>query len=106
MFLFSRIALFLVAVAGWGMLFFGAWVGWRGLTLYALDHVLVGTGGGLFLGGLLVVALSVGANAQVSTARDTAAMRRLMEAGGDRPAPPEPAPRGPSLRAEPRMPSR
>ncbi|PWJ20815.1 hypothetical protein [Jannaschia seohaensis] len=108
MFVFSRIALFITLVAGWFMIAFGGWIAWRGLTFYGLDHVLVGTGGGILLGGLLVVALSVGANAQLSTARDTAALRRLAER---RPPPAEEGRKGrrgdvPSLRAEPVLPPR
>ncbi len=96
---FARIALFLVACCGWGILFFGGWIAWRGVVLYSADPVLMGTGGGLALGGLLVVALTVGAGAQVSTARDTAAMRALMEGG----APAMPVRRGSAAapRAEP-----
>ena len=78
---FSRIVLFLVLAAGFGVLFFGGLIAWRGVTLYSFDAVLMGTGGGLMLGGLLVIALTVGAMAQVSTARDTAAMRRVIERG-------------------------
>ncbi|SFJ60602.1 hypothetical protein [Jannaschia pohangensis] len=78
---FSRITLFLVACCGWGVLFFGGWIAGRGLLLYDWDPVLMGTGGGLAIGGLLVVGLTIGASAQVSTARDTAAVRRLMESG-------------------------
>lgn len=76
---FSRTALFLVAICGWGILFFGGWIAVRGIFFYAADPVLMGTGGGLAIGGLLVVALTVGANAQVSTARDTAAVRAVLE---------------------------
>ncbi|GIT91757.1 hypothetical protein JANAI62_22140 [Jannaschia pagri] len=86
MYVFSRIALFLVAVCGWAVLFFGGWIAYRGVVLYAADPVLMGTGGGLAVGGLLVVALTVGARAQVDTARDTHAMRALMESG-TRPGP-------------------
>ncbi|UWQ20920.1 hypothetical protein [Jannaschia sp. W003] len=87
---FSRLALFLVLCAGFGVLFYGGWIAWRGTTFYDFDPVLMGTGGGLALGGLLVIALTVGAFAQVATARDTAAMRRALEARGAE------APRGPA----------
>jgi len=97
-FVFSRIALFLVACCGWGVLFFGGWIAARGLLFYDWDPVLMGTGGGLAIGGLLVVGLTVGANAQVSTARHTAAMRALMEGDGR----PPPARRAtPALRRDP-----
>ena len=85
---FARIVLFLVAVAGWAVLGFGGWIAWRGVVLYAGDAVLMGTGGGLMLGGLLVIALTVGALAQVATARDVAALRRLAEARPARAAAP------------------
>ncbi|WP_245190998.1 hypothetical protein [Jannaschia formosa] len=106
MFFFSRIALFLTLAAGWAMIFFGGWIAWRGVTLYSLDHVLVGTGGGLTLGGLLVVALSIGANAQISTARDTAELRRLAEAQTREAVRPARRPDTAALRAEPVLPSR
>ncbi|MEM7710612.1 MAG: hypothetical protein AAF264_07665 [Pseudomonadota bacterium] len=86
--MFARIALFLVACCGWAILFFGGWIAWRGIVLYANDPVLMGTGGGLAVGGLLVVALTIGAGAQLATARDTAKMAAMMEAAGmavDRP---------------------
>ncbi|WP_371153602.1 hypothetical protein [Jannaschia sp. 2305UL9-9] len=83
---FSRVALFLVAICGWAVLFFGGWIAVRGLFFYSGDPVLMGTGGGLAVGGLLVVALTVGAGAQVSTARDTFAMRQMMEAEAKRAA--------------------
>ncbi|WP_298433319.1 hypothetical protein [uncultured Jannaschia sp.] len=79
---FSRLLLFIVATGGWAIAGFGGWIAWRGVVLYSNDPVLMGTGGGLALGGLLVVAMSVGAWAQLSTARDTAAMRAMMEASG------------------------
>lgn len=81
MYFFSRIALFLVAVCGWAILFFGGWIAVRGAFFYSGDPVLMGTGGGLAVGGLLVVALTVGAGAQVSTARDTHAILKHMESG-------------------------
>ncbi|MEM7641158.1 MAG: hypothetical protein AAF366_01360 [Pseudomonadota bacterium] len=91
--MFARIALFLVACCGWAILFFGGWIAWRGIALYAKDPVLMGTGGGLAIGGLLVVALTIGASAQLSTARDSAAMRKMMEDAGmaENAAPPQDA---------------
>lgn len=77
---FSRIALFLVAICGWAILGFGAVIASRGVLFYDWDAVLMGTGGGLAIGGLLVVALTIGAQAQLATARDTAAMRAALEA--------------------------
>jgi hypothetical protein len=98
--IFSRIALFLVASCGWGILFFGGWIAWRGVFVYAGDPVLMGTGGGLAIGGLLVVALTIGAAAQLSTARDTARMAEMMEAAG-----PDGTPRRArrEVRAEPKL---
>ena len=90
--LISRIVLFLVSVGGWAVLGFGFWIAWRGVALFSADPVLMGTGGGLMLGGMLVVALTIGAFAQVATARDTAAMRRLLDA--------RPASRGAAAPAE------
>ncbi|MEM7490621.1 MAG: hypothetical protein AAF390_15995, partial [Pseudomonadota bacterium] len=90
--MFARIVLLLVAVLGWAVVGFGAWIAWRGAWIYAGDPVLMGTGGGLAAGGLLVGALTVGAWAQLSTARDTAAMRAMMEASGMAEAPPAPTP--------------
>ncbi len=102
--MFARIALFLVACCGWAVLFFGGWIAWRGIFLYANDPVLMGTGGGLAIGGLLVVALTIGAGAQLSTARDSAAMRKMMEDAGmaqDRAAHRNAAPRAePALRRQ------
>ena len=93
----SRVVLFLVSIGGWAVLGFGAWIAWRGVALFSADPVLMGTGGGLMLGGMLVIALTIGAFAQVATARDTAAMRHLMEA---RPVSRRAAPaEGPQLRA-------
>ncbi|CUH40272.1 hypothetical protein JSE7799_03004 [Jannaschia seosinensis] len=89
--MFARAALFLVASCGWAVLFFGGWIAWRGVTLYSNDPVLMGTGGGLAIGGLLVVGLSIGAGAQLSTARDTAAMREMMEAAQQTRPPPKPS---------------
>ncbi|WP_161793900.1 hypothetical protein [Jannaschia aquimarina] len=95
----SRVILFLVSVAGWCVLVFGAWIAWRGAVLYENDAVLMGTGGGLALGGLLVIALTIGAFAQVSAARDLAAMRARLEAREERRAD-APPPRGePALRS-------
>ena len=99
--MFARIALFLVACCGWFVLFFGGWIAFRGVFLYARDPVLMGTGGGLAIGGLLVVALTIGAGAQLSTARDTAAMRAMMDARRE-PAP-APKPRSEGPRAEPML---
>ena len=98
-FLFTRIALFLVMCCGWGILFFGGWIAWRGVAIYAGDPVLMGTGGGLAIGGLLVVALSLGGWVQLATARDVAAIRARLQAPtrdstpGARATPPLPAPR-------------
>lgn len=80
----ARLLLVLVALSGCGIIGFGGWIAWRGVFLYANDPVLMGTGGGLAIGGLLVVALTVGAGAQLATARHTAAMRDMMEAAGMR----------------------
>ncbi|MEM8851051.1 MAG: hypothetical protein AAGE03_13580 [Pseudomonadota bacterium] len=99
--MFARIALFLVACCGWAILFFGGWIAWRGIALYANDPVLMGTGGGLAIGGLLVVALTIGAGAQLSTARDSAAMREMMEKAGM--AENAPAPKDPAARPEPAL---
>jgi hypothetical protein len=98
----SRAVLLLVGLTGLGIAGFGGWIAWRGVVLYDLDHVLVGTGGGLAVGGLLVVAFALGANAQVSTARDAAALRRLVERRPRAPAPALPEPAAAQLRADPR----
>ncbi|WP_179380368.1 hypothetical protein [Jannaschia marina] len=88
-FLFTRILLFLIAVCGWGIVGFGAWIGWRGLVLYAADPVLMGTGGGLAIGGLLVVALTLAARVQVTTAETTQAiLAHLEKRGTDAPVKP------------------
>ncbi|MGB3406376.1 MAG: hypothetical protein WBA67_02685 [Jannaschia sp.] len=107
---FARLSLFLVSCCGWAILFFGGWIAARGLFLYARDPVLMGTGGGLAVGGLLVIALALGANAQISTARDTAALRALMEKGAAGPKVPPPTTATPAsrgaatgLRAEPKL---
>lgn len=97
---FARLSLFILSCCGWGILFFGASIAWRGVTFYDWDAVLMGTGGGLAIGGLLIVALSLSAWAQLSTACDTAAMRRLMEAGQRAPEPSAKATTA-TLRAEP-----
>ena len=60
-FIFTRLLLFVIAVCGWALVGFGGWIGWRGVVLYARDPVLMGTGGGLAIGGLLVVALALAA---------------------------------------------
>ena len=98
-FLFTRIALFVVMCCGWGILFFGGWIAWRGVAVYAQDPVLMGTGGGLAIGGLLVVALSLGARVQLSTARDVAAIRDRMGGAPPFPAGPTETPADPAHRA-------
>lgn len=80
-FLFTRILLFLIAVCGWVVVAFGSWIAFRGIVLYAADPVLMGTGGGLALGGLLVVALTLAARAQVVTAEATTAIHRHLTDG-------------------------
>ena len=98
----SRTLLLLVLLAALGITGFGAWIAWRGVALYDLDHALVGTGGFLALGGLAAAAIAIGANAQISTARDMKALLRLAERenlGGDDAQPPR---KGPALRAGPR----
>jgi hypothetical protein len=89
----ARFVLLLVGTCGVGIAGFGAWIAWRGVVLYSSDPVLMGTGGGLAIGGLLVVALTVGAWAQVATARDTARMAAMMEAAAVAPHS-EPLPKG------------
>lgn len=100
---FSRAALFVVSVGAWAGVVFGGWILFRGVVLYEWDPALMGTGGGISLGGLLVVALSVGGRAQIATARDVATMRALMELGGRADHPPGPNRTSPSLRADPPM---
>lgn len=81
-------------------MFFGAWVAGRGAFFYEWDPVLLGTGGGIALGGLLITVLTIGAYAQIATARDTAAMRAAFERGMPRSvAPAGPMPGPPKLRA-------
>jgi hypothetical protein len=100
---FSRIALFLVSILGWGATFFGGWIAARGVLFYDWDAVLMGTGGGIALGGLLVTTLTIGAQAQIATARDTAALRAAMKQAPS-PAPTEAQPRtAPKLRAVPAL---
>ncbi|WGH78306.1 hypothetical protein [Jannaschia ovalis] len=77
--LFTRLVLFLVACCGWGVLFFGGWIAWRGLFRFAADPVLMGTGGGLAVGGLLVVALSLAALIQLRTAATVQAILERLE---------------------------
>lgn len=77
---FTRIVLFLVAVCGWAIIGFGGWIAWRGLVLYAADPVLMGTGGGLAIGGLVVVALALAARMQVRTAETAAAILDRLDA--------------------------
>ncbi|CTQ34322.1 hypothetical protein [Jannaschia rubra] len=77
--LFTRLVLFLVAICGWAVIFFGGWIAWRGLFLYARDPVLMGTGGGLAIGGLLVVALTLAARMQVTTAENTTAILERLD---------------------------
>lgn len=74
--------LFLVAGCGCAIVAFGGWIAWRGVFLYSSDPVLMGTGGGLAIGGLFIVAMTIAAAAQLSTAQHTAAMRAMMEASG------------------------
>ena len=103
-FIFTRLLLFVIAVCGWALVGFGGWIGWRGVVLYARDPVLMGTGGGLAIGGLLVVALTLAARVQVATAETARDILRHLEAGGSgTPAPPEaatPKPERPRLSAK------
>ncbi|CTQ50976.1 hypothetical protein [Jannaschia donghaensis] len=88
-FFFTRILLFVIAVCGWGLVGFGGWIAWRGIYLYAGDPVLMGTGGGLAIGGLLVVALTLAARIQVVTAETARAILARLEATSPaKPAPP------------------
>jgi hypothetical protein len=99
----SRLLLFLALLAALGITGFGAWIAWRGVVLYDLDHALVGTGGFLALGGLGVVAIAIGANAQISTARDTKAFLAIArDARADDAEDAQADRRGPALRADKR----
>lgn len=71
---FIRLLLFIVAGCGGALVLFGGWIAWRGVVLYAGDPVLMGTGGGLAIGGLLVVALTLAALVQLRTAETAAAI--------------------------------
>ena len=102
---FTRLFLFLIACCGWALVFFGGWIAWRGVFLYAYDPILMGTGGGLAIGGLLVVALTLAAQVQVRTAENTAAILDRLDTFARRdgtriPSPPENAADG---RQEPRI---
>lgn len=98
---FTRLLLFLIACCGWALTFFGGWIAWRGVFFYARDPVLMGTGGGLAIGGLLVVAMTLAAQVQVRTAQTTAAildrLETLSRRGADQSAP------APDARQEPRL---
>lgn len=96
-FLFTQSLLFLIAVAGWGLVGFGGWIAWRGVFLYALDPVLMGTGGGLAIGGLLVVAMTLAARVQVTTAKT--ALDILARLNAIAPAPDKPARSAPTPNA-------
>ena len=83
-FILTRLLLFVIAVCGWALVGFGAWIGWRGVVLYARDPVLMGTGGGLAIGGLLVVALTLAARVQVATAETARDILRQLQSAPPR----------------------
>ncbi len=99
---FTRLLLFLIACCGWALVFFGGWIAWRGVALYARDPVLMGTGGGLAIGGLLVVALTLAARVQVRTAETAAAILERLDTLIRRG--PSSSPPGAGGRQEPRLP--
>ncbi len=100
-FIFTRILLFIIAVCGWALVGFGTMIAGRGVFLYAMDPVLMGTGGGLAIGGLLVVAQTLAARVQVVTAETTAAILARLDAQAKATAPA--LHRNTGLRATPRQ---
>jgi hypothetical protein len=96
--------LFLVFCAGCALTVGGGWIFYRGLWLYEWDPVLMGTGGGLSAGGLGVLALIQMARAQAVTARHSARIVELLEAGTTTPRDTSGPKAGPRLTAERRPP--